>query len=189
MGHPEPGRAMPASPDASLAMAGDGPATDARAVDTSTAGVPSGDVEHVRAFLAEHHTLVVATVADGQPWCTRVFFAEAFDNDGGGDHALPTLYLLAKTPSRKLANLRANDRVGIFVGPEQPTAWFEARGHAVVLADERAAAARERVLAKAPEAGPFLARVTAESVRIRLDWLRLTDVRVEPRRVIELGKE
>ena len=162
---------------------------------------PSADLDHLRAFLAEHHALVVATVADGQPWCTRVFFAEAFERDGepddeegGAEHdgpeagSLPTLYVLAKTPSRKLANLRANDRVGIFVGPEQPTAWLEARGRATVLAGQEAAAARQRVLAKAPEAGPFLARVTAEAVRIRLGWLRLTDVRVEPRRVIELGR-
>ena len=157
-------------------------------MDTLTADAPAADVEHVRAFLAEHHTLVVATVADGQPWCTRVFFAEAFEDDAGEDGPLPTLYLLTKTPSRKLANLRANDRVGVFVGPEQPTAWLEARGHAGVLAEQDADAARERVLAKAPEAGPFLARVTAEAVRIRLGWLRLTDVRVEPRRVIKLGR-
>ncbi len=148
-----------------------------------------GDVDHVRAFLAEHHTVVVATVAEGQPWCTRVFFAEAFEGgDGPETGAFPTLYLLAKTPSRKLANLRANDRVGVFIGPEQPTAWLEARGHAEVLAEPDASRARDRVLAKAPEAGPFLARVTAVTVRIRLGWLRLTDVRAEPRRVIELGE-
>ena len=146
------------------------------------------DLERLRAFLAEHHTLVVATVADRQPWCTRVFFAETFDGDGGEDVALPTLYLLAKMPSRKLTNLGANDRVGVFVGPEQPTAWLEARGRAAVLSGSDASTARDRVLTKAPEAGPFLARVTAEAVRIRLGWLRLTDVRVEPRHVVELGR-
>ena len=163
--------------------------------DVQAAHAPLADLDHVRAYLAEHRTLVLATVADGQPWCTRVFFAEAFDADVGRrdgadddpeDGRLPTLYVLAKAPSRKLANLRANDRVGVFVGPEQPTAWLEARGHAAILA--AAADARARVLAKAPEAEPFLARVTAEAVRIRLGWLRLTDVRVEPRRVIELGR-
>lgn len=146
------------------------------------------DLDHLRAFLAEHRTLVIATVADEQPWCTRVFFAEAYEDHGTGDVAPPTLYLLAKTPSRKLTNLLANDRVGVFVGPEQPTAWLEARGQSRILAGQEATAARERVLAKAPEAGPFLARVTAEAVRVRLAWLRLTDVRVEPRRVIELGR-
>ena len=158
-----------------------------RAVRTAAADTPAADLEHLRAFLAEHRTLVGATVADGQPWCTRVFFADAFEA-GGEDGPLPTLYLLAKAPSRKLANLRANDRVGVFVGPEQPTAWLEARGHADVLTEPDAAAARDRVLAKAPEVGPFLARVTAVAVRIRLGWLRLTDVRVQPRRVIELGE-
>ena len=165
--------------------------------EVQAAHAPLADLEHVRALLAEHRTLVLATVADGQPWCTRVFFAEAFDADVGRrdgadddpeDGRLPTLYVLAKAPSRKLANLRANDRVGVFVGPEQPTAWLEARGHAAVLTGDAAAVARERVLAKASEAGPFLARVTAEAVRIRLGWLRLTDVRAEPRRVIELGR-
>ena len=146
----------------------------------------------LRDFFAEHHTLVLATVVDGQPWCTRVFFAEelggepCFAEELGGEPCL-TLYLLAKTPSRKLTNLEANDRVGVFVGPEQPTAWLEARGRATVLRDPTDdAAARARVLAKSPEAGPFLARVTAEAVRVRIEWLRLTDVRVTPRRVIEI---
>ena len=146
------------------------------------------DCDHLRAFLAEHHTLVIATVADEQPWCTRVFFAEAFEEQGADTTSPPTLYLLAKTPSRKLTNLLANDRVGVFVGPEHPTAWLEARGQAIVLAGDAAADARARVLAKAPEAGPFLARVTAEAVRVQLAWLRLTDVRAEPRSVIELGR-
>ena len=161
---------------------------DAGTVRAAEADASTTDLDHLGKFLAEHHTLVVATVADEQPWCTRVFFAEAFEEDGCEGVALPTLYLLVKTPSRKLTNLRANDRVGVFVGSEQPTAWLEARGLAEVLSDPDAAVAREQLLAKAPESGPFLARVTAEAVSIRLGWLRLTDVRVEPRRVIELGR-
>jgi hypothetical protein len=80
---------------------------------------------------------------------------------------------MAKTPSRKLTNLATNARVGLFVGPDFPTAWREARGTATSLADpgERQAA-RDLVVANSPEAVPFLARVTA--VRIAVGWLRLT---------------
>jgi nitroimidazol reductase NimA-like FMN-containing flavoprotein (pyridoxamine 5'-phosphate oxidase superfamily) len=143
---------------------------------------PARIPETLRAFLAHHRTMVLATEADGQPSCTRVFFAEVYEASD-----LPTLYALVKSPSRKLVNLQANPRVGVFIGPEQPTSWLEAHGRAAVLEDTRA---RERalalVLAKAPEAGPFLARVIADPTRIDLSWLRLTDVTAEPRAVIEL---
>jgi nitroimidazol reductase NimA-like FMN-containing flavoprotein (pyridoxamine 5'-phosphate oxidase superfamily) len=136
----------------------------------------------LRAFLAHHRTMVLATEMDGQPSCTRVFFAATYETS-----ELPTLYTLVKSPSRKLANLQANPRVGVFIGPERPTSWLEAHGRAAVLEDPRT---RERaqalVLAKAPEAGPFLARVVADPTRIELFWLRLTDVTAEPRAVIEL---
>lgn len=139
--------------------------------------------EAVQRFLARHHTLVVATEAAGQPWCTRVFFAEAWE---GGD--LPTLYALAKTPSRKLENLTHNPRVGLFVGPDFPTAWLEARGTArVVTAPSADRRVRDLVLGKSPDAGPFLARVTAVAVRIEVGWLRLIDANAEPRLIVELG--
>jgi nitroimidazol reductase NimA-like FMN-containing flavoprotein (pyridoxamine 5'-phosphate oxidase superfamily) len=138
----------------------------------------------LRDFLAEHHTLVVATESAGQPWCTRVFFAEVFERRDG----LPTLYAMAKTPSRKLANLMANPRVGLFVGPDFPTAWLEARGTARQVEDAREAAhGRELMLTKSPEAGPFLARVTAVAVRIDVEWLRLTSAATDPRYIIERG--
>ena len=126
--------------------------------------------------------MVLATALHGQPSCTRVFFAEAYEQPG-----LPTLYALLKAPSRKLLNLRGNERVGVFVGPERPTHWTEAHGRAEVLtAPNERELARRLVLAKAPEAGPFLARVSAEPIRIRLTWLRLTDVTVEPRLSLEM---
>jgi nitroimidazol reductase NimA-like FMN-containing flavoprotein (pyridoxamine 5'-phosphate oxidase superfamily) len=138
---------------------------------------------NLRAFLAHHRTMVLATEIEAQPSCTRVFFAETYETG-----ELPTLYALVKSPSRKLANLRANPRVGVFVGPERPTSWLEAHGRAAVLEDPHT---RERaqtlVLTKAPEAGPFLARVIAEPIRIDLSWLRLTDVTTEPRAVLELA--
>jgi nitroimidazol reductase NimA-like FMN-containing flavoprotein (pyridoxamine 5'-phosphate oxidase superfamily) len=139
----------------------------------------------LRAFLREHYTLVVATEAEGQPWCTRVFFAETFERG-----ELPTLYVLTKTPSRKLENLTANPRVGLFVGPDYPTAWLEARGTAEEVADPgEAARGRALVLAKAPQAEPFLKRVTAVTVRIEVGWLRLIDAATDPRLIVELGDE
>jgi nitroimidazol reductase NimA-like FMN-containing flavoprotein (pyridoxamine 5'-phosphate oxidase superfamily) len=149
---------------------------------------PEAEPDPLRAFLQQHHTLVIATEADGQPWCTRVFFAETFGAETPGDDALPTFYAMTKTPSRKLTNLATNARVGLFVGPDFPTAWLEARGTATMLADPgETQAARDLVLAKSPEAGPFLARVTAVAVRIEVGWLRLTDAATDPRRVVERG--
>jgi nitroimidazol reductase NimA-like FMN-containing flavoprotein (pyridoxamine 5'-phosphate oxidase superfamily) len=149
-----------------------------------------GEVESeaLRAFLRQHHTLVVATEAEGQPWCTRVFFAETFGSAVSEEGDLPAFYVLAKTPSRKLTNLATNTRVGLFVGPDFPTSWLEARGTAEVLDDPgETQAARDLVLAKSPEAGPFLARVTAVAVRIDVRWLRLTDAATDPRRIVERG--
>ena len=149
--------------------------------------------EALRAFLREHQTLVVATEAEGQPWCTRVFFAETFGAETpealtAPTDGLPTFYAMTKMPSRKLTNLAANARVGLFVGPDFPTAWLEARGIAEILADPgETQAARNLVLAKSPEAGPFLARVTAVAVRINVRWLRLTDAATDPRRIVERG--
>src|SRR6266853_6773811 len=89
--------------------------------------------ETINTFLAQYDTLAIATEHEGQPFVTRAFFVEEPVNDTS-----LKLYCTFITTSRKLANLRQNPRIGLFVGPDQPTAWLEATAQARVLSDEQA---------------------------------------------------
>ena len=84
-------------------------------------------------FLAQYDTLAIATEHDGQPFVTRAFFVEEPASENG-----LRLYGTFITTSRKLANLRQNPRVGIFIGPSQPSNWLEATALARTLNDESA---------------------------------------------------
>jgi len=123
-------------------------------------------------LLAEHDTLAIATEHQGQPFVTRVFFAEEW----GADGALH-LYGTFITTSRKLANLRENPRVGLFVGPAQPSIWMEGTAEAEVLADARE---QEHAIAlvsgKSAVAAGFIKQVPIAPVRMTPRWLRVTDL-------------
>jgi nitroimidazol reductase NimA-like FMN-containing flavoprotein (pyridoxamine 5'-phosphate oxidase superfamily) len=128
----------------------------------------------INQFLAQYETLVIATEHEGQPFVTRAYYVEKPIE--AGDAAL-TLYGTFIVTSRKLANLRENGRVGLFIGPDQPSVWLEATAHAYVLEDEQAGAAvRERLGQKSPTAASFIARVPIVAVEIRVDWLRITNL-------------
>ena len=126
----------------------------------------------ITAFIAQYQTLVLATEDEGQPYATRIFFVE--------DPTTATtcrLYGTLITTSRKLANLRHNPRVGIFMGPDQPSTWMEATAHARVLDDEASAAeVRARLAQKSPAAAAFISRVPTAAVELEIDWLRITDL-------------
>ena len=125
-------------------------------------------------FLAQHETLVIATEHEGQPFVTRAFYVEKPIE--AGDTSL-TLYGTFIVTSRKLANLRENGRVGLFIGPDQPSVWLEATAHAYALEDEQiSATVREQLGQKSPTAAGFIARVPIVAVEIRVDWLRITDL-------------
>ncbi len=125
-------------------------------------------------FLAQFETLVIATEHEGQPFVTRAYYVEKPVE--AGDTSL-TLYGTFIVTSRKLANLRENGRVGLFIGPDQPSTWLEATAHAYALEDEQASATvRERLGEKSPTAAAFIARVPIVAVEIRVDWLRITDL-------------
>ena len=91
------------------------------------------DRDTINMFLAQYDTLAIATEHDGQPFVTRAFFVEELVSD-----SCLKLYGTFITTSRKLANLKQNPRVGIFIGPSQPSTWLEATAKARTLTDERA---------------------------------------------------
>ncbi len=134
--------------------------------------------ETITAFLAQYDTLAIATEHQGQPYVTRVFYVEQSIQDTS-----LTLYGTFITTSRKLANLRENPRVGLFIGPPQPTAWLEATALAHVITDENTSAAvREQLGRKSAVAATFIARLPIVAVELQVNWLRITDIAANPMR-------
>ena len=135
--------------------------------------------ETITRFLAQFDTLVIATEHEGQPYATRAFYVEQPVNDTN-----LVLYGTFITTSRKLANLRQNPRVGLFIGPDQPTAWLEATAQARVLTDEHASkAAIEQLGKKSPLAATFIARLPIVAVELQVNWLRITNIAASPMQI------
>ena len=135
--------------------------------------------ETITRFLAQYDTLVIATEHEGQPYATRAFYVEQSVNDTN-----LVLYGTFITTSRKLANLRQNPRVGLFIGPDQPTAWLEATAQARVLTDENASkAAIEQLGQKSPVAATFIARLPIVAVELQVNWLRITNIAASPMQI------
>jgi len=132
--------------------------------------------ETINAFLSQYDTLAIATELDGQPYVTRAFFVEEPVSDTG-----LKLYGTFITTSRKLANLKQNPRVGLFIGPDQPSAWLEATAQARILTDESTSAVvRENLGKKSPVAATFIARVPIVAVELQVNWLRITNLATGP---------
>jgi hypothetical protein len=91
------------------------------------------------------------------------------------------LYGTFITTSRKLANLKQNPRVGIFIGPSQPSAWLEATALAHILVDESASSVvLEKLGKKSSVAAAFIARVPIVAVEMQIKWLRITNLAASP---------
>ena len=130
----------------------------------------------INLFLAQFDTLAIATERDGQPFVTRAFFVE----EPVGESSL-RLYGTFITTSRKLANLQQNPRVGIFIGPSQPSTWLEATALASILNDESASSIVLKNLGeKSPVAATFIARVPIVAVEMQITWLRITNLTTSP---------
>ena len=130
----------------------------------------------INMFLARYDTLAIATEHDGQPFVTRAFFVE----EPVSERSL-SLYGTFITTSRKLANLQQNPRVGIFIGPSQPSTWLEATALAHTLNDESASSVvLENLSKKSPVAAAFIARVPVIAVEMQITWHRITDVTASP---------
>ena len=130
----------------------------------------------INMFLAQYDTLAIATEHDGQPFVTRAFFVEEPVNENS-----LKLYGTFITTSRKLANLKQNPRVGIFIGPSQPSTWLEATALARTLKDERASSVvLEKLGKKSSVAAAFIARVPVIAVEMQIKWLRITNLVASP---------
>ncbi|SRR5581483_2754788 len=126
----------------------------------------------INSFIAQYQTLVLATENEEQPFATRIFFVEE-----PMSATRLKLYGTLITSSRKLANLRKNPRVGVFIGPDMPSTWLEATARARVLDDEASSAEiREKLTRKSPAAAAFIARVPTATVEMEINWLRITDL-------------
>src|SRR6266478_2144430 len=135
--------------------------------------------EIINKFLAQYETLAIATEHEGQPYVTRAFFVEEPVNDTN-----LKLYCTFITTSRKLANLQQNPRVGLFIGPSQPTVWLEATGQARIITDEAASArVREQLGRKSAVAAAFIARVPTAAVELQVHWLRITNIAASPMQI------
>ncbi len=133
----------------------------------------------INEFLAAYSTLVIATESEGQPFATSTFYAEKSLQDT--EDADLTLYATFITSSRKLANLRQNPRVGLFIGPQQPANWLEAIAHAHIIEDEqKSETIRQRLREKSAIAGAFLAQVPTAAVELHVQWLRITNLTAAP---------
>ncbi len=134
------------------------------------------DRDTINMFLAQYDTLAIATEHDGQPFVTRAFFVEEPVNENS-----LKLYGTFITTSRKLANLKQNPRVGIFIGPSQPSTWLEATALARTLKDERASSVvLENLGKKSSVAAAFIARVPVVAVEMQIKWLRITNLVASP---------
>ena len=132
--------------------------------------------ETINIFLSQYDTLAIATELDGQPYVTRAFFVEEPVSDTG-----LKIFGTFITTSRKLANLKQNPRVGLFIGPDQPSAWLEATARARILTDESTSAVvRENLGKKSPVAATFIARVPIVAVELQVNWLRITNLATGP---------
>ena len=130
----------------------------------------------INIFLAQYDTLAIATEHDGQPFVTRAFFVEEPVSENR-----VRLYGTFITTSRKLANLQQNPRVGIFIGPSQPSAWLEATALAHTLNDEsESSMVLENLGKKSPVAAAFIARVPIVAVEMQITWLRITNLTASP---------
>lgn len=126
----------------------------------------------IETFVSNYQTLVIATEHEGQPYATRIFFIE-----GALTETAYTIYGTLITTSRKLANVRHNSQVGIFIGPDQPSVWLEATAQARILDDEiEAAHVRARLAEKSPTAASFISMVPTCAVALDIRWLRITDL-------------
>jgi nitroimidazol reductase NimA-like FMN-containing flavoprotein (pyridoxamine 5'-phosphate oxidase superfamily) len=124
-------------------------------------------------FLKEYDSLLIATERDHQPYTTGAFFAEEITE--GGELLLYFTFIVT---SRKLANLKDNPRVGVFIGPRQPTCWLEGTGVAEVVEDAQTAEyVKQQVMQKSALAAQFMAQVPITMVRVKLNWARITDLR------------
>lgn len=119
----------------------------------------------VRETLAAHKSLYLATTGADGPWVSGVYFAE---------NGLYELLLVLEERGRTLKAIRENPKVAVVVATGSPMAPFlQARAIAEIVADD--VALQRRLIAKVPEAAPFL-DTPIRSVRLTVPSWRVTDI-------------
>ncbi|WP_447006966.1 pyridoxamine 5'-phosphate oxidase family protein [Saccharothrix isguenensis] len=123
--------------------------------------------ELVRATLAEHPSLFLATAGSAGPWANGVFFAET---------DLFTLNLVLEQRGRTLTAIRENPVVAVVVSTGSPQDPFlQAQADVEVVSGEDDAEVRRVLVEKVPDAAAFMgAPIVAARLHVR-SW-RATDV-------------
>jgi hypothetical protein len=126
------------------------------------------DVERlVSDTLAAHASLFLATAGEAGPWVNGVYFAE---------DDLFTLSLVVERGGRTIAAIRSQPRVAVIVSTGSPgDPFLQATADAEELGGTAAGYARDLLLAKVPQAGPFLS-APVEVVRLSVNTWRVTDI-------------
>jgi hypothetical protein len=121
----------------------------------------------VRDTLAAHQAFFLATTSDQGPWVNGAYFAET---------DLFTLSLVLEQRGRTLAAIRQNPLVSVIISSGSPAQPFlQAQATARVVVGAEADEVRRVLLAKVPQAEPFL-DTPIEAVRLKVSVWRATDI-------------
>lgn len=117
--------------------------------------------------LAAHKSMFLATACSDGSWVSGVYFAE------DGPH---TLVLVLEERGRTLKAIKENPEVALVVSTGSPMEPFlQARATAEIVEGAEDEAVRQRLVAKVPEAAPFLA-APIRAVRLTVPQWRVTDI-------------
>lgn len=121
----------------------------------------------LRATLAAHKSMFLATAGSDGSWVSGVYFAE----DG-----LQRLVLVLEERGRTLKAIRENAEVAVVVSTGSPMAPFlQAQAVAEIVEGAQDEAVRQRLAAKVPEVAPFLA-TPIRCVVLTVPLWRVTDI-------------
>lgn len=144
--------------------------TNTDTISTSTTGTAGADPDVAAVVvdrLASSSSFTLATAGPEGPWAAGAFFAELDPF---------TIVLVLEESGRTLRNLRHDPRAGIVVAAGTPFEPFlQAQATAEVVVGDEDAEVRRVLVAKVPEAAPFLQAPVA-AVRLSIEAWRATDV-------------
>ena len=117
--------------------------------------------------LGSSHSFTVATCGPEGPWVAGAFFVESDPF---------TLELVLEKSGRTVRNITANPQVAVLVASGTPFEPFlQAQAEAEIVTGDADATVRAALVAKVPEAAPFL-QAPIHAVRLRVASWRATDV-------------
>jgi len=108
----------------------------------------------------------LATVGDGTPWATSVFYA---------NEAL-TIYLILEKGGKSMANIKRNPKVALAADNRIPNRFIQIGGVAEVLESSEAERGRRMVYDKLPEYKSFFEAVPTSVVKVRPKVIYVSDM-------------